>query len=98
MAGCSAGGDDGLQGAGDLAADACEVSAQAALGSKTMALDKPTLAKSISPAQPDGSQLLKGPVTIEPGLATESKQTLECSVRFVHGKDLPDVLRVQFIW
>ena len=45
----------------------------------------------------DGSHLLKGPVTVEPGLATESKQTLECSVRFTEGKP-PDVLRVQFIW
>ena len=33
-----------------------------------------------------------------PGLASESKQTLECSVRFVTGKEAPDVLRVQFIW
>ena len=37
-------------------------------------------------------------ITIEPGLAAESKQTLECSVRFVDGKAAPDVLRVQFIW
>ena len=98
VAGCSGSSGDGLQSPGEQAADACEVAAHSALGGKTMGLDKSTLAKSISAAQSDGTQILKGPVTIEPGLATESKQTLECSVRFVRGKELPDVLRVQFIW
>jgi hypothetical protein len=96
IAGCGGGGGGG-GGQGGLAAQACEVEAQKALGTKTMALDKSALAASMA-AQSDGSQLLKGPVTVEPGLAGESKQTLECSVRFVSGKDTPDVLRVQFIW
>jgi hypothetical protein len=96
IAGCGGGGGGG-GGQGGLAADACEVAAKAALGDKTFSLDKAALAGSMK-AEADGSQLLKGPVTVEPGLANESKQTLECSVRFIAGKDAPDVLRVQFIW
>jgi hypothetical protein len=95
LAACNKGGGGGGQ--GGLAAKACEESAKQQLEDKTFALDAAALADTMK-AQPDGSQLLKGPITIEPGLATESKQTLECSVRFVPGKDAPDVLRVQFIW
>jgi len=96
IAGCGGGGGSG-GGQGALAADACETAALAALAGKTMALDKAVFAGTMA-AQADGSQLLKGPVTVQPGLVDESKQTLECAVRFTAGKDAPDVLRVQFIW
>ena len=96
IAGCGGGGDD-AGGQGALAAKACDTAAKAALEGKTHALDTEAYAKTML-AQADGTHLLKGPVTIEPGLATESKQTLECSVRFTKGKEAPDVLRVQFIW
>jgi hypothetical protein len=96
IAGCGGGGGDG-GGQGALAAKACEASARTTLGEKTFELDLGKYAATMV-AQADGSQLLKGPITVEPGLATESKQTLECSVRFVAGKEAPDVLRVQFIW
>ena len=96
LAGCGGAGGGG-GGLGDAAAKACDASAKQTLGTKTYTLDQGVLAASMA-AQEDGSQLLKGPVVIEPGLATESKQTLECSVRFADGKDVPDVLRVQFIW
>ena len=46
----------------------------------------------------DGSSFLHGPIVIDPGLSSESKQTLECTVRFVEGKEQPDVLKMQFIW
>src|SRR5687768_747436 len=95
LAGCGGGGGGGSQ--NTIAAKACEESAKTQLGAKTYELDDAALAASMA-AQPDGSQLLKGPITIEPGLAAESKQTLECSVRFVENKAAPDVLRVQFIW
>jgi hypothetical protein len=95
IAGCGGGG--GGDGQGGLAAEACEKAAKDALAGKSYALDKAALAGTMA-AQADGSQLLKGPITIEPGLAGESKQTLECSVRFAQGKETPDVLRVQFIW
>src|SRR5687767_9686748 len=97
IAGCGGGGGSEAGGQGGLAAKACEESARTTLGEKTFELDLGTLGSSMA-AQPDGSQLLKGPITVEPGLATESKQTLECSVRFVAGKETPGVLRVQFIW
>ena len=94
MVGCG-GGEEGSQ--NTVAAKACEDSARTTLGAKTFALDTGALAASMV-AQADGSQLLKGPIVVEPGLASESKQTLECSVRFTQGKAAPDVLRVQFIW
>jgi hypothetical protein len=84
-------------GPGAEAAKACEASAKQQLGDKSYAFDAAAYGATMQ-AQPDGSQLLKGPITIEPGLSTESKQTLECAVRFAPGKTLPDVLRVQFIW
>ena len=46
----------------------------------------------------DGSMQLKAPIVISPGTNGESKQSLECSVRFAEGKDAPDVLKMQFIW
>lgn len=95
MVGC--GGDAGPGGKGMIAAKACEESARQQLAGKTFDLDVDALAASDA-AQPDGSHLLKGPITINPGLAAESKQTIECSLRFVDGKAAPDVLRLQFIW
>ena len=96
LAGCGGGGG-GAGGQGEAAARACDASAKVSLGDKSYALDQAAFAATMK-AEADGSQLLKGPITIEPGLTTESKQTLECSVRFVDGKETPDVLRVQFIW
>ena len=95
IAGCSGAGDAGSKGM--IAAKACEEAAKQQLAGKTYDMDDGELAASDA-KQADGTQLLKAPITIEPGLASESKQTLECSVRFVDGKAAPDVLRVQFIW
>jgi hypothetical protein len=93
LAGCGG----GEAGHADAAADACDAYAKSQLGDKTYSLDKAVLAKSMT-AAPDGSKQLKGPIVVEPGTNAESKQTLECSVRFVDGKDAPDVLKMQFIW
>jgi ABC-type glycerol-3-phosphate transport system substrate-binding protein len=93
LAGCGGGGG----GQASAAADACEAYAKSQLGDKTYTLDKAALAKSMIAAA-DGSNELKGPIVIDPGTSSESKQTLECSVRFVAGKDTPDVLKMQFIW
>ncbi|OGT60736.1 MAG: hypothetical protein A3E01_07465 [Gammaproteobacteria bacterium RIFCSPHIGHO2_12_FULL_63_22] len=81
----------------ELAATACDAYAKGQLEDKTYQLDHAELAKSMADAG-DGASLLRGPITIEPGLASESKQTLECRVRFVEGKDTPDVINMQFIW
>ena len=95
LAGCGGGGEGGGQ--AGAAADACEAYAKAQLADKTYQLDKAALAATML-AQSDGTMLLKGPIVIEPGRSSESKQTLECSVRFTPGKDAPDVLKMQFIW
>jgi hypothetical protein len=79
------------------ATDACEAYATSQLGDKTFTLDKAALAKSMTAAA-DGSMQLKGPIVVAPGTASQSKQTLECSVRFTEGKAAPDVLKMQFIW
>ena len=81
----------------ELAATACDTYAKSQLEDKTYQLDNAELAKSMADSG-DGSSILRGPITIEPGLASESKQTLECRVRFVEGKDSPDVINMQFIW
>jgi hypothetical protein len=95
LVGCGGGGGGGSQ--GDLAAAACDAYAHTQLGDKTYQLDKAVLAKSMVAAA-DGSMDLKSAIVIEPGHSDESKQTLECSVRFVAGKEQPDVLKMQFIW
>ena len=84
-------------GKNELAATACDTYAKSQLEDKTYQLDHAELAKSLADSG-DGSSILRGPITIEPGLASESKQTLECRVRFVAGKDSPDVINMQFIW
>lgn len=81
----------------ELAASACDTYAKSRLEDKTYQLDHAELAKSMADSG-DGSAILRGPITIEPGLASESKQTLECRVRFVEGNDSPDVINMQFIW
>jgi len=93
LAGCGGGGGNKA----DAAANACDAYAKSQLGDKNYQLDKAALAKSMTAAT-DGSMQLKSPIVVEPGTNAESKQSLECSVRFVEGKDTPDVLKMQFIW
>lgn len=81
----------------DLAAQACDAAAKERLESKAYTLDLVALAQSLKD-KPDGTQFLTAPILIEPGLATEAKQIVECSVRFVEGKDSPDVIGFVFNW
>ncbi len=81
----------------ELAATACETYAKGQLADKTYQLDHAALAKSMADAG-DGANILRVPIVIDPGLSSESKQSLECTVRFVEGKDAPDVINLQFIW
>ena len=100
LAGCGGGGgSDASAGASknELAASACDAYAKSQLADKTYQLDHAALAASMADAG-DGSNFLHGPITIDPGLSSESKQTLECTIRFVPGKAPPDVLKMQFIW
>jgi len=79
------------------AAAACAEYAHGQLGDKPYQLDQAVLAASMAPGA-DGTAALRGPIVINPGVPSESKQTLECSVRFVDGRAAPDVLSMQFIW
>lgn len=97
MVGCGGGGGGSGGSQAEAAAAACEAYAKNQLADKTYQLDKAALAASMAPST-DGSMQLKGPIVVEPGLSSESKQTLECSVRFTAGNDTPDVLKMQFIW
>ena len=97
LAACSDKAGSGGGSKADLAAMACDAYAKGQLEDKSYQLDDAELAKSMADAG-DGASLLRAPITIEPGLSSESKQTLECRVRFVDGKDAPDVINMQFIW
>ena len=91
------GGSAGGGSRNELAATACENYAKGQLADKTYQLDHEVLAKSMADAG-DGANILRAPIVIDPGLSSESKQSLECTVRFVAGKDAPDVINLQFIW
>jgi hypothetical protein len=99
LAGCGGGGsgEGGGSAQAESAATACDTYAKAQLNTKTYQLDKAALAYSMK-QEADGTFSLKAPIVVEPGRSTESKQTLECSVRFTDGKDTPDVMKMQFIW
>jgi len=75
----------------------CDAYAKQQLGDKTYKLDLAALAGSLTELS-GGMQFLKAPIVIDPGLTTEAKQSLECTVRFTAGKDQPDVMKMQFIW
>jgi hypothetical protein len=91
------GGSGGGNAKNDAAANACDAYAKQQLDGKTYKLDLAALSASLT-EQPGGMQFLKAPIVIDPGLTTEAKQSLECTVRFTAGKDQPDVVKMQFIW
>ncbi len=96
LAACGGSGG-GASSKGDLAAQACDAYAKGQLDGKPYELDLGVLAASM---KDDGSglMLLTSPIVIQPGQPAESKQSLECQVRFTEGKPAPDVTRLQFIW
>lgn len=95
LAACAGGGSGSSR--NDAAATACDAYAKQQLGDKTYKLDLTALAASLTD-QTGGMQFLKAPIVIDPGLTTEAKQSLECTVRFTEGKQQPDVMKMQFIW
>jgi hypothetical protein len=96
LAACGGSGDGGSA-KNDAAANACDAYAKQQLDGKTYKLDLTVLAASLT-EQSGGMEFLKAPIVIDPGLTSESKQSLECTVRFTAGKDQPDVMKMQFIW
>ena len=96
LAGC--GGDGGGPATpADLAAQACEVAAKSRLDNKLYELDMAALAASMTDA-PNGEKFLTAPIVIEPGLTSEVKQIVECTVRFNEGSPNPDVVGFVFNW
>jgi hypothetical protein len=81
----------------DLAAEACKAAAESRLEGKLYELDLAALAASMKDA-PNGEKFLTAPIVIEPGLTSEVKQIVECSVRFSEGKPTPDVVGFGFNW
>jgi hypothetical protein len=81
----------------DLAAKACEVAAKSRLDDKIYELDLAALAGSMTDA-PNGEKFLTAPILIEPGLTSEVRQIVECTVRFNEGSPNPDVVGFVFNW
>ena len=81
----------------DLAAEACKGAAESRLEGKLYELDLAALAASMKDA-PNGEKFLTAPIVIEPGLTSEVKQIVECTVRFSEGKPAPDVVGFGFNW
>ncbi|MGH8107246.1 MAG: hypothetical protein ACREO1_00825 [Arenimonas sp.] len=93
---CSGGGSEGSGGKAGAAADACSDFVKTKLEGKQFEIDMPALAASLKES-PDKSATLSAPITIEPGLTTEVKQSIKCDIRFA-ADDKPEVLNVTFIW
>ncbi len=94
---CGGGGGTADDNPGQLAAEACRAAADARLEGKLYELDLAALATSMKDA-PNGEKFLSAPVVIEPGLTSEVKQIVECTVRFSDGKPSPDVVGFGFNW
>ena len=95
LAACAGGGSGNPK--NEAAANACDAYAKQQLDGKTYKLDLAALGASLAD-QSGGMQFLKAPIVIDPGLTSEAKQSLECTVCFTPGKDQPDVVKMQFIW
>ena len=81
----------------DQAAQACRAAAESRLDGKLYEMDMAALAASMKDA-PNGEKFLTAPIVIEPGLTSETRQIVECTVRFAEGKPAPDVVGFVFNW
>ena len=81
----------------ELAAKACEEAAKSRIEGKLYEMDLAALAASMTDA-PNGEKFLTAPIVIEPGLTSEAKQIVECTVRFSDAKPAPDVVGFGFTW
>ncbi len=77
------------------AAAACEAAAKEAAPDKMLAVDVNVLTQSATATGTDTLEL-SAPITLDTGLQTEYKQTLNCRVQFVDGE--PKVLRATFVF
>ena len=77
------------------AATACETEAKTHLGDSTYQIDSDALGKNAR--LEDGSWKLQAPIVINPGLRSEARQTLECTVRVTEGRP-EEVTLINFIY
>ncbi|GAB3730273.1 hypothetical protein GCM10028794_05420 [Silanimonas algicola] len=82
---------------GDVAAQACDAQVRTQLDGKPYTLDLKMLAETMRD-DGRGGFLLASQVTVEAGLANQSVQTLECTVRMAADNASAEVLNVRFIW
>lgn len=80
-----------------LAATACKTELERRLEGKLYELDLAALGASMQDAG-NGTKKLSAPVTTEPGLTSEAKQIMECTVRFSEGRAAPDIVGFGFNW
>ena len=92
LAGCGGGGTPA-----DIAAKACDAQVQQQVQDQPYQLDLTMLASSMKD-DGRGGHLLTVPVTVNLGLADQSVQVLECSVRITGEPPTAEVLNVRFIW
>lgn len=81
----------------DIAAQACDAQVRTQLAGKPYTLDLKMLAETMKD-DGRGSFLLASQVTVDAGLASQSVQTLECTVRMGADNASAEVLTVRFIW
>lgn len=81
----------------DIAAQACEAQVRIQTNGRPFQLDMAMLAASATDAG-NGSQLLTAPVVVNAGLADQTTQQLECTVRMSADNTSAEVLIVRFIW
>lgn len=81
----------------DVAAQACDAQVRTQLGAKPYTLDLEMLAETMKD-DGRGSFLLASQVTVDAGLASQTIQTLECTVRMGADNASAEVLNVRFIW
>lgn len=98
LSACGGGGGEAAGGGtpNDQAALACEAAAKSRLEGKLYTLDLAALGASMKDGA-DGAKFLTAPIVIEPGLTSEVKQIVECTVRFNEGQP-PDVVGFVFNW
>jgi len=81
----------------DVAAQACDAQVRTQLGTKPYTLDLKMLGETMKD-DGRGSFLLASQITVDAGLASQSVQTLECTVRMGADNTTAEVLNVRFIW
>ena len=97
LSACGGSGDGAAGTPNERAGKACEEAAKSRLDGKLYEMDVAALSASMKDA-PDGEKYLTAPIVIEPGLTSEVKQIVECTVRFNDANPVPDVVGFRFNW